>query len=97
MSWEDGKGGREVSWAGGKGGRVVRWQGTKSGRIFKCKGWRGGRVARWQGEKFLVLLKIGGRRVSPRPHLFSDVSQRNEGAGWVKDFLAWPQRWKDSP
>ena len=87
MTWEDGKGGREVSWEDGEGDSLVRWQGAKSGRIVKCKGWRGGRVARWQGERFLVLLKIGGRRVSPRFHLFSDVSHGNEGAGWVQDFL----------
>ena len=30
--------------------------------------------------------------MSPRFHLFvSDVNQGNEGAGWVQDFLAWPQ------
>ena len=41
---------------------------------------------------FLVLFKGGGRRVSPRFHLFvADVNQGKEGAGWVQDFLAWPQ------
>ena len=39
-----------------------------------------------------------GRRVAPRFDLFvSDVDQRNEEAGWVKDYLAWPEKWKDSP
>ena len=39
---------------------------------------------------FLVLFKDGGRRVSPRFHLFvSAVNQRNKEAGWVQDFLAW--------
>ena len=71
--------------------RYEKWENIQVQRLERWE------VARWQGERFLVLLKIGGRRVSPRPHLFSDVSQRNEGAGWVKDFLAWPQRWKDSP
>ena len=43
----------------------MRWQGGK-----------GGRVAKWQGGRFLVLLESGGRRVSPRFHLFvSDVDQ----------------------
>ena len=28
---------------------------------------------------------------------FSDVNQRNEGAGSVQDFLAWLQGWKDCP
>ena len=60
MSWEDGKGGREVSWEGGEGGRVVRWQVAKDWGIFKCKGWRGGRVARWQGERFMEKLGDAG-------------------------------------
>ena len=47
---------------------------------------------------FVVLFKDGGRRVSPRFHFFVfGVNQGNEGAGWVQDFLAWPQGWKDSP
>ena len=34
----------------------------------------------------------------PRFHLFvSDVDQRNEGAGWVQEYLVWPEGWKDSP
>ena len=42
--------------------------------------------------------KGGGCRVAPRFHLFvSDVDQQNKGAGWVQDYLAWPERWKDSP
>ena len=49
-------------------------------------------MMRWEGEKFLVLIKCGERRVSPRFHLFvSDVNQGNERAEWVQDFLAWPQ------
>ena len=36
--------------------------------------------------------------MSSRFHLFVyRVNQENEGAGWVQDFLAWPQGWKDSP
>ena len=74
---------RVVSLQSGKGGRIVRWQGQ-----------RGGRVVRWQGGRFLVLFKGGGRRVSPRFHLFvSDVDQWNEGAGWIQDYLVWQQRW----
>ena len=47
---------------------------------------------------FLVLFKDGGRRVSPRYHLFvSDVNQGIKDAGWVQDFLAWPQEWTDPP
>ena len=36
--------------------------------------------------------------MSPRFHLFvSDVDQQqNKGAGWVQDYLVWPQGWKDS-
>ena len=56
---------------------------------------------RWQGGKggkYLVLFKGGGYKMSPRLHIFvSDVSLGNEGLGWVQDFLAWPQGWKDSP
>ena len=49
-----------------------RWQGEKGGRLVK-----------WQRGRFLVFLKSGGHRVSPRFHLFvSDVDeQRNKGAG----------------
>ena len=37
----------------------------------------------------LILFKDGGRRVSPRFHLFvPSVNQRKEEAGWVQDFLA---------
>ena len=58
--WDSNKLGR---WERGK--RVVRWQGGK-----------GGRIVRWHGERFLVLFEGGGRRVSPRFHLFvSDVNQ----------------------
>ena len=46
----------------------------------------------------MFIFKGGGRRVAPRFHVFvSDVDQRNEGAGWVQDYLAWPERWKNSP
>ena len=47
---------------------------------------------------FLVLLKDGERRVSPRFHLFfSVVNQGNEKMQCVQAFLAWSQGWKDSP
>ena len=66
---------------------VVRWQVGN-----------GGRVVWWQGGRFLVLFEGGGRRVSPRFHIFvSDVDQRNEETGYVQDILAWFQGWKDSP
>ena len=61
--------------------RVVRWQGGK-----------GGRVMRWQGRRLLVLFESEGRRVISRFNLFfSDVNQRNSGAGCVQDILASPQ------
>ena len=67
--------------------RKVRWEGGK-----------GGRVVRRDDERYLVLFKGWGHRMSPRFHLFvSDVNQENEGTRWVQDFLAWPQRRKDSP
>ena len=53
---------------------------------------------RQKGGRYLVLFKDGGHKMSPRFHLFlSDVNQGYKGLGWVQDFLAWPQRWKDSP
>ena len=46
----------------------------------------------------MVLFKGRGCRVSPRFQLFvSDVDQLNERVGWVQDFLARPDGWKDSP
>ena len=66
---------------------VRRWQGEKSRR-----------VVRQHSGRFLVIFKGGRRRVAPRFHLFvSDVDQQNEGAGWVQDYFAWPERQKDSP
>ena len=85
-------------WQVGKGARVSRWQGGEGARVVMWQGGKGGRVVKWQGGRFLVLFNNWGLRVSPRYHLLvSDVDQRNEGAGWVQDYLAWPQGWKDSP
>ena len=44
---------------------------------------------RWEVGRFLVLIKDGGRRVSPIFYLVS-VNQGNKGVGWVQDFLACP-------
>ena len=53
---------------------------------------------RGEGGRFIILFKVGGRRVSPRFYLFvSDFNQRNEGAGCVQDILAWLHGWKYSP
>ena len=46
---------------------MVRWQGGKGGRVMR---WQGGRVVKREGGKYLVLFKGGGRRESPRFHLF---------------------------
>ena len=47
---------------------------------------------------FLVISKGGKCRMAPRFNIFvSDVVQQNAGVGWVQDYLAWPERWKDSP
>lgn len=43
---------------------------------------------RWEVGRFLVLIKDGGRRVSPSFYLFVSVNQGNKGVGWVQDFLA---------
>ena len=70
-----------------EGGKVVRWQGGK-----------GERMVRQKGGRYLVLFKGGGHKMSPRFNLFvSDVNLGNEGVGFVQDFLAWPQGWKESP
>ena len=83
---------RIVRWQGEKGGRKVRWQDRRGGIVVRWQVGIGGRVVRWQGGRFLVLFEGGGRRVSPRFHLFdSDVNQRNQGAGCVQDIFAWPQ------
>ena len=67
-----------MSWECGKGGKIVRWRDQRTWRVVRC-----------QGGSFLVLFKDRGRRVSPRLHLIVfDVDQRNEGAGWVQDYLA---------
>ena len=105
--WERGEGSelgrweryvRVVRWQGGKGGRIVRWQGQRSRGVVRWQDGNCGRVARWQGGRFLVLFKVGRRRVGPTFHLFVfDINPQNEGAGCVQDFLAWLQVWKDSP
>ena len=57
--------------------------------MARRQGGKGARVVRLEGEKFLVLLKRGGCKVSPRFHLFvSDVNQGNEEAAWLEDFHA---------
>ena len=92
VRWQDRRGGMVVRWQVAIGGRVVRWQVGIGGRVVRWQGGKGGRVLRWQGGRFLVLFEGGGRRVSPRFHLFvSDVNQRNQGAGCVQDIFAWPQ------
>ena len=54
-------------------------------------------MVRQKGEGYLVLFKGGGHKMSLRFYLFvSDVNQGNKGLGWVQDFLARPQGWKDS-
>ena len=84
---------------------MARWEmmeSEKVGKVGERKGGSGkvGKVVELQGGKggrFLVLFKSEGRRVSPRLHIFvSDVNQGNDGVGWVQDFLAWPQGWKES-
>ena len=45
-------------------GRLVKWEGRKFGRVIRWQDREDGRVVRWEGERFLVLFKKGGRRVS---------------------------------
>ena len=56
-----------MRWEGGKGGKVMRWQGGK-----------GRRKVKWESGRFLVSLKGGEHKVSPRFYLFvSDVNHDN--------------------
>ena len=65
---------------------------------MRWEGGEGRRMDRQKGGRYSILFKSGGHKMSPRFHLFvSDVNQGNRGVGRVQDFLAWPQRWKDSP
>ena len=76
----------------------MKWEGGKGGKVVRLQGGKGGRMVRQKGGRYLILFKGGGRKISQRLHLFvSDVIQGNEGVGWVQDFLAWSQGWKDSP
>ena len=35
--------------------------------------------------------------MSPKFNLFvSDVNEQNEEGGWIRDSLAWPERWKNT-
>ena len=86
-----------VRWEVGEGGRVVKWQGEKGGKVVRWKSGECGRMMRQKAGRYLVLLKDGGHKMSPKFHLYvSDVNQGNEGVGWVQYFLAWPQERNDS-
>ena len=99
VRWEGGKGERMMRWQGGKGGRLMRWQDGKDRRIMRWQGGKGGKVVRWQRWQRWESGEAGrwevpgsiqgwGTQRSPRFLLFvSDVNQRNEGAGWVQNFL----------
>ena len=55
--------------------RWERWEGGEVRKVGKVGWWgweeeTGGRLVRWEVERFLVLFKVGGRKVSPRFHLF---------------------------
>ena len=63
-----------VTWERRDSNKLGRWERSK--RVVRWQGGKGGRIVRWHGERFLVLFEGGGRRVSPRFHLFvSDVNQ----------------------
>ena len=93
--WEGSEVGR---WEGSEEGRWERWKVSEVGSWERWQGRKGGRMVRQKGGRYLVLFKDGGHKMSPKFHLFvSDVNQGIEGVGWVQDFLAWLQGWKDSP
>ena len=60
-----------------------------------------GKVRKWWVDKvrrFWFFFKGRRYRVSLKFHIFvSDVNQGNQEVGWVHDYLAWDQGWKDSP
>ena len=65
------------------GSEVARWE-----------RWENGEVERWKVPSFIQRWETQDEF---KIHLFiSDVNKGNEGVGWVQDFLAWPQGWKDS-
>ena len=71
--------------------RSERWEGSEVAIWEKwdseVAGWErleSSKVARWEVPGFN--LRVEGRRVGPRFHLFvSDVNQRNKGAGCCQD------------
>ena len=89
---------RQGKWKGSEVGKWERWQGGKGGKVVRWQSEKGGRVVGQKGERYLVLFKGRGHKMSPRFHLFvTDVNQGNRGVGWVQDFLAWLQGWNNSP
>ena len=75
----------------------MRLQICEDGEVCEVARGGGRRVARWKGGRFLVLFNAGGCRTSVRLHAFVfNVNQRNDGARWVLDFLAWLQGWENS-
>ena len=69
----------------------MKQQGENGRKVVRWEGGEGGKVVRWEGGRFLILFKGGGCRVSLRFHLFVSVSQEKKWAGWINEFLAWPQ------
>ena len=71
--------------------RLERWNGSEAASREK---WEGSDVARWEVPGFIRGWGMLGE--SKILSFVSDVNQRNEVVGCVKDILAWRQGWKDS-
>ena len=82
--------------------RLERWDGSEvasrekweSSDVARWERWGSSEVARWEVPGFIRGWGMQGE--SKILSFVSDVNQRNEVAGCVKDILAWRQGWKDS-
>ena len=76
---------------------MASWERWEDSEVARWNRWKSSEVPRWEVPGFIQGWG-GDTWVSPRFCLFvSDAHQRNEGVGWVQDFLVWLKEWKDSP
>ena len=78
-------------WNGSEAASREKWEGSD---VARWKRWESSEVARWEVPGFIRGWGMLGE--SKILSFVSDVNQRNEVVGCVKDILAWRQGWKDS-